>query len=143
MSPFTVEPGEFTYRLVQGELEFDDYGQVFAHCRIDHGPWHLVPFTLLRPPDDHERPGVNSCDNVRHGSVDLGSVDGQSGTVGAVSLTSEQAQLAVSLIRGMAMDAPLAASSGHQGPRWRSLRSLTSSTAACFVTIRPIRVARP
>ena len=44
-----VEPGKFTYRLVRGELEFADYGQVFAHCRIDHGPWHLVPFTLLPP----------------------------------------------------------------------------------------------
>jgi len=49
VSPFTVEPGKFTYRLVRGELEFPDYGQVFAHCRIDHGPWHLVPFTLLPP----------------------------------------------------------------------------------------------
>jgi hypothetical protein len=49
VSPFTVEPGKFTYRLVRGELAFDDYGQVLAHCRIDHGPWHLVPFTLLAP----------------------------------------------------------------------------------------------
>ena len=49
VSPFTVEPGKFTYRLVRGELEFDDYGQVYAHCRIDQGPWHLVPFTLLPP----------------------------------------------------------------------------------------------
>jgi hypothetical protein len=49
VSPFTVEPGKFTYRLVRGELEFADYGQVFAHCRIDTGPWHLVPFTLLPP----------------------------------------------------------------------------------------------
>ena len=30
-------------------------------------------------------------------------------------LTTEQDQLAVSLIRGMAMDGPLAANSGHQG----------------------------
>jgi hypothetical protein len=50
VSPFTVEPGKFTYRLVRGELEFDAYGPVFAHCRVDHGPWHIVPFTLL-PPD--------------------------------------------------------------------------------------------
>jgi hypothetical protein len=49
VSPFTVEPGKFTYRLVRGELEFDDYGQVFAHCRIDRGPWLVVPFTLLPP----------------------------------------------------------------------------------------------
>ena len=49
VSPFTVEPGKFTYRLVRGELEFDDYRQVFAHCRIDQGPWMVVPFTLLPP----------------------------------------------------------------------------------------------
>ncbi|MFN6119968.1 MAG: hypothetical protein ACK5CE_10115 [Actinomycetes bacterium] len=47
VSPFTVEPGKFTYRLVRGELEFPEYRQVFAHCRVDRGPWHVVPFTLL------------------------------------------------------------------------------------------------
>lgn len=49
VSPFTVEPGKFTYRLVRGELEFTEYGQIFAHCRIDRGPWLLVPLTLLPP----------------------------------------------------------------------------------------------
>jgi hypothetical protein len=49
VSPFTVDPGKFTYRLVRGELEFTTYGQIFAHCRVDRGPWHLVPFTLLPP----------------------------------------------------------------------------------------------
>jgi hypothetical protein len=49
VSPFTVDPGKFTYRLVKAELEFPDYGQIFAHCRVDQGPWHLVPFTLLPP----------------------------------------------------------------------------------------------
>ena len=49
VSPFTVEPGKFTYRLVRGELEFPEYRQIIAHCRIDRGPWHLVPFTLLPP----------------------------------------------------------------------------------------------
>jgi hypothetical protein len=49
VSPFEVEPGKFTYRLVKGELEFTDYGQIFAHCRVDRNPWHLVPFTLLPP----------------------------------------------------------------------------------------------
>lgn len=49
VSPFTVEPGKFTYRLVKGELDFTEYRQVFAHCRVGHGPWHLVPFTLLPP----------------------------------------------------------------------------------------------
>jgi hypothetical protein len=49
VSPFTVEPGKFTYRLVRGELEFAEYGQIIAHCRVGQGPWHLVPFTLLPP----------------------------------------------------------------------------------------------
>ncbi len=49
VSPFSVEPGKFTYRLVRGELEFPDYGQIFAHCRIDRGDWLVVPFTLLPP----------------------------------------------------------------------------------------------
>ena len=49
VNPFTVEPGKFTYRLVRGELEFTYYGQVFAHCRVDRGPWLVVPFTLLAP----------------------------------------------------------------------------------------------
>ncbi|MEM9040150.1 MAG: hypothetical protein AAGD33_09670 [Actinomycetota bacterium] len=49
VSPFQVEPGKFTYRLVRGELDFDEYGQVFAHCRVDRGPWTIVPFTLLPP----------------------------------------------------------------------------------------------
>ena len=33
----------------------------------------------------------------------------------AIRLTSEQDRLAVAMIRGLAMDAPLAAKSGHQG----------------------------
>jgi hypothetical protein len=49
VSPFTVEQGKFTYRLVRGELEFTEYGTVVAHCRIDRGPWHKVPLTLLPP----------------------------------------------------------------------------------------------
>ena len=52
VSPFTVEPGKFTYRLVKGELDFDRYKQIFAHCRVDKNPWHLVPFTLLPPVED-------------------------------------------------------------------------------------------
>ncbi len=51
VSPFTVEPGKFTYRLVKGELDFEDYGQVFAHCRVDKNPFTIVPFTLLPPTD--------------------------------------------------------------------------------------------
>ncbi|MBC49330.1 MAG: hypothetical protein CMF24_06350 [Ilumatobacter sp.] len=52
VSPFTVEPGKFTYRLVKGELDFDGYKQIFAHCRVNKSPWHLVPFTLLPPVTD-------------------------------------------------------------------------------------------
>ena len=52
VSPFSVEPGKFTYRLVRGEIEFTEYRQVFAHCRVGRGPWHIVPFTLLPPVAD-------------------------------------------------------------------------------------------
>jgi hypothetical protein len=50
VSPFTVEPGKFTYRLVRGELEFPALGTVEAHCRLlpDGGPT-IVPLTLLPP----------------------------------------------------------------------------------------------
>lgn len=51
VSPFTVEPGKFTYRLVRGELLIAEYGQIFAHCRIATGEWHLVPLTVLPPVD--------------------------------------------------------------------------------------------
>ena len=46
-----VEPGKFNYRLVRAELEFDDYGTVEAHCRLDMGPVTVVPYTLLPPVD--------------------------------------------------------------------------------------------
>ena len=49
VSPFTVEPGKFTYRLVRGELEYPDYGTIEAHCRVDQGSWTVVPLTLLPP----------------------------------------------------------------------------------------------
>lgn len=50
VSPFTVEPGKFTYRLVRGELEYPDYGTIEAHCRLlPDGPATVVPLTLLPP----------------------------------------------------------------------------------------------
>jgi hypothetical protein len=53
VSPFTVEPGKFTYRLVRGELEYADYGTIEAHCCVlqgaDRGPVTTVPLTLLPP----------------------------------------------------------------------------------------------
>jgi hypothetical protein len=49
VSPFTVEPGKFTYRLVRAELTFEDHSTIEAHCRIGYGPWTTVPLTLLPP----------------------------------------------------------------------------------------------
>ena len=51
VSPFRVDPGKFTYRLVKAELEFDDYGQVFAQCRVNRDPWSILPLTLLPRPN--------------------------------------------------------------------------------------------
>src|ERR1700722_18641145 len=34
VSPFNVEPGKVTYRLVRGELEFAALGTIEAHCRL-------------------------------------------------------------------------------------------------------------
>jgi hypothetical protein len=50
VSPFTVEPGKFTYRLVRAELEYKSLGTIEAHCRLvpgDHAT--VVPLTLLPP----------------------------------------------------------------------------------------------
>jgi len=49
VQPLQVEPGKFNYRLVRAQLEFDDYGVVEAHCRLDAGPTIVVPLTLLPP----------------------------------------------------------------------------------------------
>jgi hypothetical protein len=50
VSPFNVEPGKFTYRLVRGELEFQDFGTIEAHCRLlPDGPPTIVPLTLIPP----------------------------------------------------------------------------------------------
>lgn len=51
VQPLQVEPGKFNYRLVRGEIDFDEYGTVEAHCRIDMGPVTVVPYTLLPPAD--------------------------------------------------------------------------------------------
>lgn len=50
VSPFTVEPGKFTYRLVRGELEFPELGTIEAHCRLmPDGAPTVVPLTLIAP----------------------------------------------------------------------------------------------
>jgi hypothetical protein len=51
VQPMQVEQGKFNYRLVRAELEFEDFGTVHAHCRIDLGPEMVVPYTLLPPLD--------------------------------------------------------------------------------------------
>jgi hypothetical protein len=51
VQPLQVEPGKFSYRLVRGEIDFEDYGTVEAHCRLDQGPATVVPYTLLPAPD--------------------------------------------------------------------------------------------
>ena len=49
VSLLQVEPGKFSQQLVRGEIDFDDYGTVEAHCRIDLGLVTVVPYTLLPP----------------------------------------------------------------------------------------------
>jgi hypothetical protein len=50
VSPFNVEPGKFTYRLVRGELEYKELGTLEAHCRlVPDGQTTIVPLTLLPP----------------------------------------------------------------------------------------------
>lgn len=50
VSPFNVEPGKFTYRLVRGELEYTKLGTVDAACRLlPDGSVTTVPLTLLPP----------------------------------------------------------------------------------------------
>jgi hypothetical protein len=51
VQPLQIEPGKFNYRLVRADLRLERYGTVMARCRIDDGPYHLVPYTLLPPVD--------------------------------------------------------------------------------------------
>jgi hypothetical protein len=50
-----VEPGRFGRLLVKGDLTYEDYGTIEAHCRIvaggtDQPRGVVVPLTLLRAP---------------------------------------------------------------------------------------------
>lgn len=47
--PFQVEPGKFGFRLVRGELTYQDYNTIEAHVRLDKGEFMKVPLTLLPP----------------------------------------------------------------------------------------------
>ncbi len=49
VQPLNVAPGKFGRQLVKGELTYEDYGTIEAHCRIDTGSPVVVPLTLLPP----------------------------------------------------------------------------------------------
>jgi len=52
VQPLQIEPGKFNYRLVRGEIDFEEYGTVEAHCRMAGGPTIVVPYTLLPPAEE-------------------------------------------------------------------------------------------
>jgi len=49
VQPVTIEAGKFSYQLIRPELTFDAHQTIVARCRLDDGPVHLVPYTLLPP----------------------------------------------------------------------------------------------
>ncbi|HEX6595545.1 MAG TPA: hypothetical protein VF045_01320 [Acidimicrobiales bacterium] len=49
VQPVTVQPGKFGRQLVKGELAFENYGTIEAHCHITGGNDVVVPLTLLPP----------------------------------------------------------------------------------------------
>jgi len=49
VQPLQVEPGKFGRQLVRGELTYEKYGTIEAHCRTARGEAVVVPLTLLPP----------------------------------------------------------------------------------------------
>ena len=49
VQPLQVEPGKFGRQLVRGELAYEKYGTIEAHCRTAKGDPIVVPLTLLPP----------------------------------------------------------------------------------------------
>ena len=47
--PVMIQPGKFGRQLVKGDLTFQDYGTIEAHCRLTGGTEVVVPLTLLPP----------------------------------------------------------------------------------------------
>ncbi len=47
--PVMIQPGKFGRQLVKGDLAYQDYGTIEAHCRMTGGPEVVVPLTLLPP----------------------------------------------------------------------------------------------
>ena len=70
VQPLQIEPGKFNYRLIRGEIDFDDYGTVEAHCRMGaDGAVTVVPYTLLPPVETTEE----STDEQRHNPLEPGA----------------------------------------------------------------------
>ena len=44
-----IEPGRFGRQLVRPEINFESFGTVTAHVRVDLGATTVVPWTLLPP----------------------------------------------------------------------------------------------
>ena len=54
VQPLSTPQGKFDYRLVRGEIDFEDYGTIEAHCRIGTDSHVVVvPYTLL-PPEESD-----------------------------------------------------------------------------------------
>ncbi len=49
VQPVNIQPGKFGRQLVKGELAYQDYGVIEAHCHITGGPDVVVPLTLIPP----------------------------------------------------------------------------------------------
>ena len=49
VQPANVVPGKFGRLLVKGDLTYEDFGTIEAHCRLDGGHEVVVPLTLLPP----------------------------------------------------------------------------------------------
>jgi hypothetical protein len=47
--PVMIQPGKFGRQLVKGELTYEDYGTIEAHCKLTGGSEVVVPLTLLPP----------------------------------------------------------------------------------------------
>jgi hypothetical protein len=50
VQPVSVQPGKFGRQLVKGELTYEDYGTIEAHCAMASGSKVVVPLTLLPAP---------------------------------------------------------------------------------------------
>ena len=98
VSPFTVEPGKFTYRLVRGELEFAEYGHGGRPLPHRPRPWHVVPFTLLPPVEADSRTWRSPprCRSIPTARVAVGEVGGR----GARRARSRPVDLAVLFVTG-------------------------------------------